>query len=266
MYQIDHHTHTTFSPDAAYTMAQMAEAAYQAGLEGITFTEHLEWMPGDGATGYLDLDAYFAELHRIQGVYEGRLWVRCGVEMGSSHLFPEEAHAISGAHPWDIILGSNHWAGGIPGWEPVAFEDGSEAAYRRYFEDLVPLARHGVYDVLAHFDLVRRDSWSHLQQELPLEPFSDLIREALRAVVTRGKGLEINTSAWGMGLPEPCPNLAILRWYRELGGETLVLGSDAHRPWRIGQFFARACDYVRAAGFHRLAYFAERRVVRWIDL
>jgi histidinol-phosphatase (PHP family) len=57
----------------------------------------------------------------------------------------------------------------------------------------------------------------------------------------------------------------ILRWYRELGGEILTLGSDAHSPDRLGAHFDTALEMARAAGFTRLARF-ERRQISWVEL
>lgn len=66
-------------------------------------------------------------------------------------------------------------------------------------------------------------------------------------------------------MSEPCPSLEILRWYRELGGEILTLGSDAHTPDKIGAHFDVALEMARAAGFKRLATF-EQRQVHWIEI
>ena len=259
----DWHVHTHHSPDSQASIAAMARAACAAGLAGVAFTDHVEWMPKDGATGFLKPPAYFAELDELRTRYNGRLQLLAGMEVGDSHRFPAETREIVSAWPWDYVLGSLHWVGGQPAWEPEMFAAGVAVAYTRYFDELVALAQEGEYDVLAHLDLVRRDSWTVCRQVLPVEPYAEPIREALRAVAARGKGLEINTSAWSMGLDEPCPGLTILRWYRELGGEVLVFGSDAHRPEHVGKNFDRARDLALAAGFTRLARFEQRRIVGW---
>jgi histidinol-phosphatase (PHP family) len=247
-------------------MSTMAEAAFRQGLAGIAFTEHVEWVPEDGATGYLRPAAYFAELETLRVHYGNRFWLLAGAEVGNSHDYREEARGFLDAWPWDYVLGSAHWADELPVWEPVAFDEGLDSAIERYFRELAQLAELGEYDVLAHFDLVRRDAWSILGERLDLTPYSDLIHEALRVVVERGKGLEINTSALGQGLEEPLPGLEILRWYRELGGEILVFGSDAHHPEQLGRGFDQARSLALAAGFERLARFQGRRVVEWIPL
>ena len=259
----DYHVHTRYSADAESPMAELVVAGLRAGLHGIAFTDHLEWYPEDDATGYLSLERYFAELREVQAKYGQQIQLLAGLEMGSSHRFLPQARALLAVWPWDYILGSVHWVAGLPGWEPVAFAEGMERAYQRYFEELVLLAEEGEYDVLAHFDLVQRDAWTLCGRTLPLTPYKPLIHRVLKAVIARGKGLEINTSPWSMGLAVPAPGLTILHWYRELGGEILVLGSDAHHPDQVGQHFARARELAREAGFTRLARFKNRNVVDW---
>ncbi|MGC9398283.1 MAG: histidinol-phosphatase HisJ family protein [Anaerolineae bacterium] len=263
---VDYHVHSRHSPDARGSMSALAEAAREAGLRGLAFTEHVEWYAADSATGHLQPARYFAEMEALRARLNGETRLFAGLEVGNSHEFVSQTRALLEAAPWDYVLGSLHWPGGEAGWKPSAFVEGLEVAYRRYFEELVVLAQEGLYDVLAHFDLIRRDSWSICRQTLPLQPYASLIRAALAAVVERGKGLEINTSAMAAGLPEPCPNLTVLRWYRELGGEILVFGSDAHAPPQVGQYFDRAQMLALEAGFERLACFEGRRVVGWTPL
>lgn len=262
----DYHVHSLHSPDAKSPMRDLIQKALSLGLRGICFTDHLEWYQQDEAAGFLEPERYFAELQELRNKYGEQIELLAGIEMGSSHRFLPQARELLTSWPWDYVLGSVHWAAGLPGWEPVAFADGIEIAYQRYFEELVPLAEQGEYDVLAHLDLVQRDAWAICGQTLSLAPYEHLIRRALKAVVERGKGLEINTSTWSMGMPDPAPGLTILRWYRELGGEVLVLGSDAHQRAQLGQHFERAGELAKEAGFTQLAHFKKRIVVDWVPL
>ena len=265
---IDTHTHSTFSPDAAASMAEMAAAAERIGLAGLAFTDHVEWVPEDEAYQFLAPDAYFAELSALRERYAGQLTLLAGIEVGNPHEFPAEAAACVQAHPWDIVLGSIHWIDHQPGWYASTYKDlgGLEAAYEQYFVDLAALVEEGEFDVLAHFDMVRRDSWALFEEVLPLEPYADQIQAILRRLIERGKGLEINTSGLRKGMATPQPDLTVLRWYRELGGELLVFGSDAHCPEDIAQPFDRARELALAAGFTRLARYERRQVVGWIVL
>ncbi len=262
---IDTHTHTHHSPDGAAPMAEMIAAARDLGLTGVTFADHAEWYPGDPACGFLDLDAYFAELARVRELYDGKMRVLAGIELGNPHDFPTEAQAIL-AYPFDLVIGSVHWLDGLPGWEHTLFNSGLAAAYQLYFEELIKMVNGADFDILGHLDLVRRDSWALFGKTLTLDAFREPIQVVLRHLIESGRGLEINTSGLRQGLPEPVPGLDVLRWYRDLGGEVLVLGSDGHCPEHIAFGFDTARDIALTAGFHRIARFENRTVVDWIEL
>jgi histidinol-phosphatase (PHP family) len=137
-------------------------------------------------------------------------------------------------------------------------------AYTPYFEELLQVARSGLGDVLGHLDLVKRYGTAHYG---PFDPatFEDEIRAVLRAMIDGGLALEVNTSGFRQGVGEPYPGLAVLRWYRELGGEVLTVGSDAHHKDDLGTGIPEVLDLVRVAGFRAVAGF-EGRQVRWVDL
>ncbi len=269
MKTFDYHIHTTFSPDSHAAMSEVVAQALRRGLAEIAFTDHVEWVPGDGATGYFRPMAYLNELEHLRRSYGDKLSLLAAMEMGSPHRFPEAAERLAMAHPWDYILASAHWVPRHDGqlarsWQEEGFGEGMEAAYAAYFRELVALAENGTYDCLAHFDLVRRNSWALFRAVLPLDPYWEWIEAALQAVIERGKGLEINTSALRRGMPTPLPAPEILRRYRELGGEIVTVGSDAHRVADVGADVRRGIRYAAEAGFRYIARFRRRRVVEWI--
>jgi histidinol-phosphatase (PHP family) len=253
-------------------MLAIAQAAQSRGLTGIVFTEHGEWYPGDEAYGFLDLNAYFAEIDEARAHLESRrgrenrFALLSGIELGNPHEFPEHVGPLLARYPFDLVIGSVHWIDNLPGWERPIFESGMTAVYRRYFEELLAMVEGAEFDVLGHLDLVRRDSWDLFGETLTLEPYAEMIDTVLRRLIADGRGLEINTSALRKGLPETVPGVAMVRRYRELGGEVLVIGSDAHRPEHLGYGFSVARDMALAAGFKRVARFEKRLITEWIDL
>jgi histidinol-phosphatase (PHP family) len=137
-------------------------------------------------------------------------------------------------------------------------------AYLPYFEELLRAARSSLGDVLGHFDLVKRYGTAHYG---PFDPvrFEDEIRSILRAAVETGVGLEINTSGQRQSPGAPYPTSAVLRWYREIGGEVLTVGSDAHHADQLGAGVQDALALARATGFKAITTF-EARKPYWIDL
>lgn len=261
----DYHIHTHFSCDSGAEMAQVCEAAIAGGLDEIAFTDHLDFGPAD-PPHYFQPAEYIAEVERCRARYGDRLTVRLGIEIGEPHLFAAEARSILALGAFDFVLGSAHYDVHMrAAWKQEYFDQPLEQACAAYFQQVVRVAEEGDFDVLSHVDLVKRDARKF---GLPYDgpgPYAELIQRALRAVVKRGKGIEINTSPLHRGQAEPCPDLEVLRWYRELGGEILTLGSDAHQPEAVAAHFDVALEMARAAGFTRLARF-ERRQVRWEEI
>ncbi len=259
-YRQDYHIHTRFSVDSGARMTAACQTAVDQGINEIAFTDHLDFGPDD-SSGYFRAAEYLVAIERCRERYAGKLVIRAGVEVGEPHLFAEQASAVLASNDFDIVLGSAHYADGLQAaWKEDFFERPLDRAYQSYFRQVVDLAAVGEFDVLAHLDLVKRDARKFGKPYDGPRPYADMIRAALRSLVERGKGLELNTSPLRRGQPEPCPSLEILRWYRDLGGEILTLGSDAHTPEAVGSDLDVAADMAKAAGFGRLATFENRQI------
>ncbi|MEE8392254.1 MAG: histidinol-phosphatase [Anaerolineae bacterium] len=267
----DYHIHTRFSCDSETEMAAVCEAAITRGVREIAFTDHLDYGPDD-IPNYFQPVEYLAEIERCRARYDDRLTIRAGVEIGEPHIFAQEVETVLAAGEFDFVIGSAHYAAPlIPSasisadvlqcaWKPHFFEQPLRQAYEAYFRQVVHLAAKGDFDVLGHMDLVKRDAFKFGKAYDGPEPYADMIRTALRSIVERGKGIEINTSALYKGMSETCPSLEVLRWYRELGGEILTFGSDAHTLDKVGACFDVALEMARSVGFTRLARLDRRQV------
>jgi histidinol-phosphatase (PHP family) len=261
----DYHMHTHFSADGQASPAEMCEAALRAGLREICFTEHVDWVPWDESREFFQPVAYVPAALRCRAAYAGRLRVGLGLEVSEPHLVAEPLQAVLAAWPFDFVLGSAHWIDRSGTCFSDVYRTHSiEHVEREYFQRVLELVETGDFDSLGHLDLVRR------YRPKALGPFdtmahAEVIRTILRVLVRRERAFEINTSPLRRGLDATCPDLTVLRWYKELGGERLTIGSDAHRPEQVGTGFAVARDMLRAAGFERIVRFEERRP-QWVSL
>ena len=93
------------------------------------------------------------------------------------------------------------------------------------------------------------------------DKYKDVIDEILRQLIAHGKGIELNMAGFKYGLGHPNPTEEILHRYRELGGEIITIGADAHTPDKIGYAFDKAADVLRECGFSYYAVFKNRRPV-----
>ncbi|MGD2105186.1 MAG: histidinol-phosphatase HisJ family protein [Anaerolineae bacterium] len=259
-YRQDYHIHSSFSIDSEAAMAAVCEAAVARGISEIAFTDHADFGPCDSDEAF-PTAAYLAAIQRCREQYQCELVVRAGVEVGEPHIFAAESESVVAAGDFDVVLGSAHYAEGMQAtWLEDFFDQPLREAYESYYRQVVDLSANGDFDVLAHLDLVKRDARRLGKTYDGPEPYADMIRTALRTLVERGKGIELNTSPLRQGLGEPCPSLTILRWYRDLRGEILTLGSDAHSPETVGADLDVAVDVAKAAGFQQLATFRHRQV------
>ena len=153
-----------------------------------------------------------------------------------------------------------HVADGCDPYDRIFFENRSEEeAYRSYFTCLLEnLKVFSCFDVCGHIDYVVRYG-PNRNLYYTYEKYRDILDEILRVLVQKGIGLECNTAGFKYGLGHPNPTEKILSRYRELGGEILTLGSDAHAPEHIAYDFERAGALLKECGFHYYTVFRNRK-------
>ena len=269
---VDLHVHSTCSADGASSIADYARRAAALGFVEVGFCEHVDFDPRDQDYGYLVPSDYDQQVAHARALAP-RVQLRQGVEVAYQACLEDEIRAWLAVRTWDYVVASVHLLDYADGWAIVS-EPGSTGAYFAthsqrqvflpYFEELLRAVQSGLGDVLGHFDLVKRYGVAHYG---PFEPtaFEEEIRAVLRTMAERGVGLEINTSGLRQLPGEPYPALTVLRWYRELGGEILTAGSDAHQAGDLGAGISEALALAQEAGFRAMATFEQRRV-HWIDL
>lgn len=260
----DYHVHTNYSPDSNASMDDMVRRAAELGLGEFMFTEHQEYHPLERDLCRLRADAWFADIARLNAKYRGRPVIRAGLELGQPHMYAAEARALIDAYPFDAISGSLHWIGDQNIFGPEYFAARTaEQAYEEYFAELPRLAAAGGFDILTHMDGVKREGVRRYRR-YDIRAYESQVRETFRGLIANGIALELNTSGIRR-VSELHPPLVALRWYREMGGELITLGSDAHAPGHVAEAFPLAMALAREAGFTRLAAFRRRRI-DWIAI
>lgn len=258
----DYHTHTRFSPDSRCEPEALCRAAAEKGLREIAVTDHFEFFPpgkfADGHYGFETFAAQQAALARCREQFVGRLTVRSGIEVGQPQCDPEGAARLMEAFSFDYVIGSVHKMKGVDLGLIDYPDEKIPALVGENFEMLRVLAETGDFDCMGHIDIIKRYA-AVKGKRIDLLDYQDALDPVLRALACRGKGLEINTSGLRQAARETLPAARLLRRFRELGGEILTIGSDAHRPEDVGAGFETALAEAKAAGFRYLALFAERK-------
>lgn len=259
----DTHMHTHHSGDSDAPMDAMINAAIARGLGGICFTDHYDYdYPDDPELFLLDFDSYIKEVRAARETYAGTFPVLLGIEVGLQPQITDINQAAVSAHPFDFVIGSSHVVHGMDPYYPAYYEGRSEReAYLEYFTSILEnLKVYDNFDVYGHIDYVVRYG-PNKNQYYTYEAYADAIDEILRTLISMGKGIEINTAGFKYGLGHPNPTEAILARYRELGGEIITIGADAHAPEHVAYSFDRVSPILRQAGFSYFTVFKERKPV-----
>lgn len=263
----DTHTHTKFSSDSTANPAEMLAAAKAAGLSALCFTDHMDLdFPGDPSLFVFDADTYFKELLPLKkraaadtSSPELLLGIELGLRPGRPDL-REQMDTLLAKHPFDFVIGSTHVVDELDPYYPDYWTLPGNRL-RRYFEDVrTNVTEHTNFDSLGHLDYIIRylpDSVS-LIKDYAVRDFMDLIEETLRILISRGQALEVNTAGLRKELSFAHPKAEVLTRYRELGGELLTLGSDAHTPSDTGADIKKATGLLTACGFRYYSIYRAR--------
>lgn len=253
----DMHTHTGFSDDCYIPMEDMLESAAESGVRTLAVTDHYDpGYPDPEFPFLIDFARYQKELSAAKEQYADRMEILSGLEAGIMHGQFEAANEVIDAFPYDFILGSFHCHRGedLYTYDYTAV-DGPALLENFYIYMHDCLRGFDNYDVVGHFSILDR----YIGKLYDYSPFEDIIDEILKLIVQKGKGIEINTSSFKYGTGTWLPRESILRKYRELGGEILTFGSDAHAPEYYRFHFDDAAELARSLGYKYHCIFRERK-------
>lgn len=254
----DSHMHTPLCKHAEGEPVEYAQVGRARGLKGIIMTCHSP-MPGRFSHHVRMAPEQFDDYVRLVAEATREMQpegfpVRLGLE---SDYFPgmepwlEDLHQRADFH---YILGSVHPF--IAEYRERYFSDDPVAFQRGYFSHLADAAETGLFDCLSHPDIVKTmfpETWDFALVR-------SAVSEALDRIATTGIAMELNTSGLLKSVPEMNPGPEMLEMIAKRN-IPIVLGSDSHRPGRVGDLFPRALDLLETAGFTRVCYFEERRRV-----
>jgi histidinol-phosphatase (PHP family) len=249
------HMHTPLCKHAAGQPEDYASVAEKRGLKGITVTCHNPVIDG-WATRYRmslgQFDEYISLVDRARSAWAGRIDVRLGME---SDYYPGAEAWLTELHqraPFNYILGSIHTP--LPEYKERFYNGSSDAYFRVHFDHLAMAAETGLFDALAHPDLVKivdPEAWN-------VGDLLDDIRRNLDRIAATGVAMELNTSGLNKALAEMHPSESILREMYERG-IPVVVGADAHEPARVAANYEDALVLLQAVGYNHTNIFLERQ-------
>ena len=268
MQLIDYHIHSKCSMDGHYTMTEMALASYEKGVREICFTDHCDL--DDYKTGALQESERPAQWQRVLEMFRelkankpADLTVRLGRELGEGNHDLPKAREIASAPELDFVLGSLHNLEDEADFYDKSYTslEDCRILIERYAEELIELSKMDFYDAMAHIGYtvryMRRDG---IPADFDMQNFGDMVDVCLKNLIQGGRGIEINCSGLRTKkIMAPIPTVDILKRYRELGGEIITIGSDAHRTNQAAGGLQEGLDILGELGYKYITVYEKRK-------
>ena len=251
MFLLDYHLHCEYSADCSSPLRAQLEAARAMGISELCFTDHVDIY--DLSLLPADLGARDAAIEELRKDFPDITILR-GAEVGmKDEAAALAAEAYCRQHNLDFVIASLHCVDGVDAYYPHYYTGYTQAEnYSRYLDCAAHALPHSSYfNVLGHYDFCSKYA-PYPNRELKYEHAADALDTIFRHLAQTGKGMEINTSAWR---DDPAWGLEVLKRYRELGGEFVTIGSDAHTANRVGKRLPEALELASAAGIPYVATF-----------
>ena len=246
----DNHTHSTFSPDARTTVEESIAYAVSHGLSGIAFTDHLDLdAPARDNEFKFSIAQQQQEIeHCSHLLHESSQRVVCreaeitklqvfkGIEVGLQPGSLGKIREYVKGFDFDVVIGSVHFVEHLDPYMQTYYEGKDyKRAYSGALEAICKTAfEYRDFDILGHYDYITRYR-NYPCRSITLAEFGDYMEPLLK--------LDLN----------------ILKRFKELGGEALSFGSDAHDAFRLGESFEFYAEVVKKCGFTHLAYYKDRK-------
>jgi histidinol-phosphatase (PHP family) len=274
----DYHVH--LRPDEPGTTAdryftaenagRYREAAAERGIAELGVAEHVYRFEQSLAvwdhplwveSAHDDIDAYC-------GFVREETDLKLGIEADFVPGREERMRDLLEGRDWDYVLGSIHFLaeGALDYGRFDVWTSGRSAdhVWSTYFRWLGELAATGMYDILAHPDLVKY--WGPPSSKDPARwrpwPEKDLrfyYDLAMEQIADSGIAVEVSTAGLRKPTGEIYPDRAFLEMVAD-AGNPVALSSDAHTPDLLGYEYERALELLADVGIKEIAVFEHRQV------
>ena len=258
--KVDCHTHSSFSADSQTPLKDAVLRAKKLGLDGISFTDHLDLGHDDPEKIMtFDFAQRATQITQLQEHFKDSIKIFKGLEVGfQPHIIPGIQNIIK-AYDFDVIICSVHAISRVFAYEALFYEGKPKhQAYAEYLTAIYEsVATFDDFDIVGHIGYMCRYA-PYQDKSLKYADHREIVDAILKKVIEKDKGIEVNTAGFSYNLGFTHPDFDIIQRYKELGGSIITLGSDAHDVQRIGDRFDSIIKRLAHIGFSHVAYFEKR--------
>ncbi len=254
---VDYHLHTPRCGHATGSLDDYVRTGLERGLAEMGFADHLPLVHMHDDTLSMpvaELPAYVAEVLELGRRYpEAALKLGIEADFVPTHL--DRIASLVASQPFDYVIGSVHFIDGW-GFDDPRFLNGYRERdlpklWRRYFELLGDAAESGLFDILAHPDLIKKFGMR------PDVDMGEIYADCVQRIAASDVAIEVSTAGLRKPVGEIYPAPEFLRLCCE-AGIPVALGSDAHGPGEVAYAFDMLPDFLAACGCRQIAVFEGR--------
>jgi len=233
---MDRHIHTYYSKDADIdaTFEGYIHRALELNITHLTFTDHHDIDPAHPLFKVpIDYDEYIKRFNEIKKT--SKIDISLGVEVGYQSHVKEEIKTFLKSYPFEFVILSVHYIEKKDLYTGEYFK-GKDAfeAYDLYFKTCLEAIQNiDDFHTFGHLDYIPRYA---PYEDYEYHEHKETIDLILKALISKGKMLEINTSGF-VTEKRMYPKKEVIDRYFELGGRFITIGSDAHRISELGRYF-----------------------------
>ena len=184
--------------------------------------------------------------------------LRLGIEADFVPGREDRMAALLDGRDFDYVVGSVHFLGDsavdYEKYDVWTTGESADRVWRRYFEWLGEAAMSGLFDILAHPDLVKH--WGP-ERPWPERDPRYYYEIALEGIAESGIAVEVSTAGLRKPAGEIYPAPAFLEMCLE-AGRPVALSSDAHTTEQIAFRYGDALELLESVGVTELAVFEGR--------
>lgn len=264
----DVHTHSDNSFDAHSTAEEICISAVNKGLYAVAVTDHCE--APMIKYGYNEefgdfnktVPLSFTQAKRAKEKFDGKIKVLCGIELGEPMHDTECTKKALSFGKFDFVLASLHNLRNMNDFYYIDFNNCSVSEILKlYFNELAETATFADFDSLAHLTYPLRYIFEKTGEYPDLSPYQSVIDDIYKTLISNNKALEINTSGLFKPIGRALPDEIQIKHYRELGGDLITLGSDAHCAGDVGKGIEEGAKLAVKCGFKNYVIFQERKPI-----
>jgi histidinol-phosphatase (PHP family) len=185
--------------------------------------------------------------------------LKLGIEADYVRGAEDRTAALLEARDFDYVVGSVHFMGDAGAVDDNRYdvwqsEGDPDRLWARYFEWIAEAARSGLFDVLAHPDLIK--VWG-VDRPLPQRDPRRYYEPAVEAIAESGVAVEVSTAGLRKRVGEIYPSRAFAEMCVDAGA-CFALSSDAHAPDQVGFAYDQALEFLDELGVEEICVFERR--------